>query len=76
MLFRSIMEWHYYFPYPKVGGPFQRSTLKKYEDYFPRVRWLQNAVHARKMLLGAADDELYETRQPCKGMIDHVKTLV
>ncbi len=71
-----IMEGHYYFSYPKVGGLFQWSTLKKYEDYFPRVRWVQNAVHARKMLLGAADDELYETRQPCKGMIDHVKKLV
>ena len=71
-----IMEGHYYFAYPKVGGIFQWSTLQKYVDYFPRVRWVGNAIHARKMDLRGAEDELYGTRMPCKGLLDAVQKWV
>ena len=71
-----IMEGHYYFAYAKVGGIFQWSTLEKYVDYFPRVRWVANAIHARKMDLRAAEQELMGTRMPCKGMLDSVQKWV
>ena len=52
---------------------YQWSSLRKLVDYYPRVRWVQNALQKRKMSLCAAEDELYETRQPCKGMIEAVR---
>ena len=71
-----ISEGHCHFAYAKVGGIFQWSTLEKYVDYFPRVRWVANAIHARKMCLRSAEDELYGTRMPCKGLLDSVQKWV
>ena len=66
----------YYFAYPKIGMLFQWSTLEKWEDYFPKPRWIMNALHKRKMDPRAAEEELYGTRMPCRNLLDLAEQLV
>ena len=74
-LFGRIEEGHYYFNYPKHGQLHQWSTLQKGVTLFPKTRWVGNAIHKRKMRLDSAENELWETRQPCNSLMQHVAKL-
>ena len=74
-LFGRVEEGHYYFNYPKNGQLLQYSTLQKYVNLFPKVRWVGNAVHKRKLRIDEAENELWETFQPCGSLLQHVAKL-